>query len=99
MREKLEAVVHYARFLILNHACKSWGKSGPVPKEWPQMMEKALNSAHLGWSGAGAPRQEGDPADFRDLHRVNFVAYFDGLCRKWLWKGSNSPVGVILGLL
>jgi hypothetical protein len=102
MRKKLEAVVHYARVLILDYAYKSWGRSGPVPKQWTLAVEKTLNSADMDWSDNGAPRpadQEGDPADFRDPHWVNFVAYFDGLCRKWLWKGSNSPVGVILGLL
>jgi hypothetical protein len=104
MREKLEAIVHYARVLILDYAFKSWGtsRSNPVAQQWASAIEKALNPGNLGWLDTGAPRpadQEGDPSDFQDPHWVSFVAYFDGLCRKWLWKGSDSPVGVVLGLL
>ena len=100
MREKLGAMLHYARVLILDHAFKGWGQSSPAPKEWMLALEKALNTTNWAYILASRPTDREDaPAGFGDPHWVNFIAYFDGLCRKCLWRGSNSPVGVILQLL
>ena len=102
MREKLEALVHYARVFIMDHAYISWLQSDSVPQEWKTTVETALNSKNWGWIDRGLPRpvdQQGDPADFAQPHWQAFKTHFEALHTKWLVKGANSPIGVILELL
>jgi len=102
-REKLEALVHYARVFILDHAFKFQDLAAiSVPSEWKSAIEVALDSGSWGWCDNGLPRpteSEGDPVDFDHPHWQSFKAHFDELRVKWLAKGSNSPIGVILELL
>ena len=101
MREKLEALVHYARVFILDHAYMNWPDSDKRP-EWRKALETALNAGSGGWVDGLVPRpveKEGDPADFSEPHWQAFKAHFDDLRKKWLVKGSKSPIGVILELL
>jgi hypothetical protein len=101
-REKLEALVHYARVLIMDHACMSWVRSDCVSQELKTPVQDALNPGNMAWSDRGEPRpveKKGDPADFSQPHWQSIKAHFDTLRKKWLVKGSNSPIGVILMLL
>ena len=102
MREKLEALVHYARVFILDLAYMSWLRDDSVPQGWKTAIETALNSKGWDWIDRGLPRpvdQQGDPADFDQPHWQAFKTHFEALHTKWLVKGSNSPIGVILELL
>ncbi|KIM45635.1 hypothetical protein M413DRAFT_24793 [Hebeloma cylindrosporum] len=89
-REKLEAFVHYM------HAFSSWISLVRVG------FDPILFSKNLAWIDDGSPRptvQQGDPAEFSRPHWQAFKAHFEALRIKWLVKGSNSPIGVILELL
>jgi hypothetical protein len=100
MKEKLEALVHYARVFIMDHAYKSWLHSDSVAEGWKMAVETVLNSKS--WVDRGLPRpvnQQGDPADFSQPHWEAFKTHFEALRTKWLIKGSNSPIGIILELL
>jgi len=102
MREKLEALVHYARVFIMDYAYTSWAQSDSVTEEWKIAVGIALDSKSWGWIDRGLPRpvdQQGDPADFAQPHWQAFKTHFEALHTKWLVKGSNSPIGVILKLL
>ncbi|KIM45634.1 hypothetical protein M413DRAFT_442291 [Hebeloma cylindrosporum] len=101
-REKLEALVHYARVFIMDFAYTSWLGSDSVHKEWKTAVESALNSKPSHWVDQGLPRpvdQRGDPTDFSQPHWKSFKTHFEPLRTQWLVKGSNSPIGVILELL
>ena len=98
MREKLEALVHYARVFIMDLAGMSWIKShsGKAP------IQTWLNPKTWDWIDNGLPRpvdRQGDPADFDQPHWQAFKTHIEALHTKWLVKGSNSPIGVILELL
>ncbi|KIM45614.1 hypothetical protein M413DRAFT_24780 [Hebeloma cylindrosporum] len=102
MREKLEALVHYARVFILDFACLSWLRSDSVPQAWRTVISDWLDPSGWDWVNHGLPRpihQKGDPADFAQPHWQAFKAHFEALHAQWLAKGSNSPIGVILELL
>jgi hypothetical protein len=101
-REKLEAIVHYARVFILDYAYFSWMKLDTVSEEWKITLERALNKKDTGWADKGTGRpamQMGDPDDFDAPYWRSFINHFNQLSRKWLVKGSQSPIGVILKLL
>jgi hypothetical protein len=101
MREKLEAIVHYARVFMLDYAFKGWRRLESVREEWNLAVSIALDSGGWQFTDDGTPRpaeKEGDPADFTQPHWQSFKDHFDGLRTKWLVKGSNSPIGVILQL-
>jgi len=102
MKEKLEALVHYARVFIMDHAYQSWLLSDSVPQEGKTALETALSSDRWDWINHGLPRpadQQGDPADFAQPHWQAFKTHFEALHSKWLVKGSNSPISIILELL
>ena len=102
MREKLEALVHYARVFIMDYAYTSWLRSDSTADEWKTAVEDALNSKNWGWIDRGLSRpvdQQGDPPDFSQPHWEAFKTHFEVLHRQWLVKGSNSPIGIILQLL
>ena len=102
MREKLEALIHYARVFILDHAYMSWHHSDSVADEWKTAIETTFNSKSWSWIDRGLSRpidQQGDPPDFSEPHWQAFKIYFESLHNKWLVKGSNSPIGKILELL
>ena len=102
MKEKLEALVHYARVFIMDHAYQSWLLSDSVPQEGKIALETALSSDRWDWINHGLPRpadQQGDPADFAQPHWQAFKTHFEALHSKWLVKGSNSPISIILELL
>ena len=98
MREKLEALVHYARVFIMDHAGMSWirSRSGKTP------IQTWMTPRSWDWIDNGLPRpvdRQGDPADFDQRHWQAFKTQFEALHTRWLVKGSNSPIGVILELL
>ena len=95
MREKLEALVHYARVFIIDHAFTTWQLSDSVPQEWKKAVQTEVNS-EMRRSDA---KNKGDPADFDQPHWQSFKDHFDGFRVKWLTKDSTTPIGVILGLL
>lgn len=100
MRGKLEALVHYARVLILHHACQTWLQSASETHK--EKLVKALSKDIRSWVNDGSPRpadRRDDPADFGEAYWCSFIAYFEDFHRKWLTKGSNSAIDVILGLL
>jgi hypothetical protein len=102
MKEKLEALVHYARIFVMDLAYMSWLRCDSVPQEWKTAIETALNSKSWHWIDHGLPRpvdQQGDPADFAQPHWQAFKTHFEALHTQRLVKGSNSPIGVILELL
>jgi hypothetical protein len=102
MREKLEALVHYARVIIMDHAFQTWLLSDSVSESWKKLVQAELNSKDWSWSDEGTARpveQDGDPEDFSQPHWQAFKAHFDTFRTAWLVKGSKSPIGVILGLL
>lgn len=99
-REKLEALVHYARVLILDHAYMSWLES--VSDEWREALELAVNRSGRSWVDKGEPRPadlQGDPDDIGEPFWRAFIEHFDKLSKKWIVKDSRSPIGVILKLL
>jgi hypothetical protein len=96
MREKLEALVHYARVFIIDRAFTTWQSSDSVPQKWKKAVQKEVNSDARRFD---LPESKGDPADFDQPHWQSFKNHFDALRVKWLTKGSTTPIGVILGLL
>jgi len=95
MREKLEAIVHYARVFILDLAYMSWLKTDSVPEAWRTSLEGALNGGDWDWSDDGDPRpveQEGDPANFTEPYWQAFKSHFDSQFLKKIKKLNSFSV-------
>jgi hypothetical protein len=104
MREKLEALVHYARVFIMDYAYQRWLSSDSVSKEGQTTITNTLNSdlKDYSWIDSGLLRpvdQQGDPPNFAQGHWQAFKVHFEAIHTRWLVKGSNSPIGMILELL
>jgi len=101
MREKLEALVHYARVLILDYAYQSWWTAHSTSEDWSAQVKRTLNAGttdrYTGTRVSANP--EGDPEDFGEAPWQSFLEHFEALRKQWLVKGSNSPIGKILELL
>ena len=101
MREKLEALVYYARVFIMDLAFQRFDS---VSKEGQTTITNTLNSKvkDYSWIDSGLLRpvdQQGDPPEFAQKHWQAFKVHFEAFHTRWLVKGSNSPIGMILGLL
>jgi hypothetical protein len=105
-REKLEALVHYARVLILDAAYVSWAKAASTNKEFSARvgayLDRGVGKKIWLWIDEGLPRPDnmtGDPDDFKEPHWRSQMAQIEEYRSKYLLKGSDSAVGIILQLL
>jgi len=88
MREKLLGIVHYARALILDYAFATF---------CTQETKEHYAAAAADLNGA---KYKGSNVDVTDVPHWNaFIKHFEAIQKKWLSKGSDTPIGIILTLL